>query len=344
MATRQRGNGLKPWQADASYKGKRERGQFATEKQAKEWEALAVAAMRAGRPVPQPEEALPTGRTIQQVHDTALKLHWANLRDRASIINAQTFVKWVGALLSPEEALTADNIERFVSSHLMDERKVSGSTINRYLSAIGVLVRFAKMSVKPDVSHLWRKEGEGRVRFFSTDEEALIIQTLTQWQPKAADFFVFLVDTGARTFSEAGTAPWRDFGNRRVTFWETKTNKPRTVPLTVRAWDAVQRYRDAPGLKGPFTDMDRYEMDRLYNRVRVHLPQLEDTVLYTARHTCCSRLVQGGADLRRVMEWMGHKNITTTMRYAHLAPKHLMDIAHILEPATPTPALVVNNG
>ena len=52
------------------------------------------------------------------------------------------------------------------------------------------------------------------------------------------------------------------------------------------------------------------------------------------RHTFASRLVMAGVDLRTVQELMGHKTITTTMRYAHLAPKHLADAVERLVSST----------
>ena len=40
------------------------------------------------------------------------------------------------------------------------------------------------------------------------------------------------------------------------------------------------------------------------------------------RHTFISRLVMAGVDLRTVQELAGHKTISMTVRYAHLAPEH----------------------
>jgi hypothetical protein len=40
------------------------------------------------------------------------------------------------------------------------------------------------------------------------------------------------------------------------------------------------------------------------------------------RHTFASRLVMAGVDLRTVQQLMGHKTISMTVRYAHLAPEH----------------------
>lgn len=61
----------------------------------------------------------------------------------------------------------------------------------------------------------------------------------------------------------------------------------------------------------------------------------EDTqfVPYALRHTCCSRLVQRGVNLRVVQEWMGHKTITVTLRYAHLCPTNLLNAVNVLNSA-----------
>lgn len=339
MAVRQKGG---QFQADFMVRGERHRRSFDTKEEAEAWELEARAALKLGKPVPapkaQPVRTLGGGdaATMRGVLRSAERLHWAGLKDDKSALNANTFVKWCGDNAVPADVLTTEKIEEFVTEHLLGERNVAGATVNRYLSAIGTLIKFAGKRLPdgpPDLSHLWRKESEGRIRWFSDDEEALILQTWLLWSKNLErDFFLFLVDTGARPFAEGAKVPWKDFGNRRVTFWDTKNGKARTVPLTTRAWDAVQRLRTRLGNRpGPFADIDKDNIERLWKRTREHIPGLSDTVLYTARHTCCSRLVQRGADLMRVKEWMGHKNIHTTMRYAHLAPQHLMDVAHLLE-------------
>ena len=57
---------------------------------------------------------------------------------------------------------------------------------------------------------------------------------------------------------------------------------------------------------------------------------MPDVVLYTTRHTCASRLVQRGADIRRVMQWMGHTNLNTTLKYAKLTPTDIFKLETLL--------------
>ena len=52
---------------------------------------------------------------------------------------------------------------------------------------------------------------------------------------------------------------------------------------------------------------------------------------HVLRHTCASRLAQNGVDIKRIQEFLGHRTLAMTMRYAHLAPKHLEVCAEALD-------------
>lgn len=202
------------------------------------------------------------------------------------------------------------------------------ATINRFMALISKALteafKRAKLVALPKVPY--RKEPNGKLRWLSREEEQTLLDACAEvWPaPDARDMhnlLVFLLDTGARLGEalKAGQLPVVPIvdGKAQVTFTETKNGKSRSVPLTQRAWGALGRMPKWS---------TKLAVDR-FTKLRDHCG-LDDVTLHTMRHTCASRLVQGGMDLYRVMHWLGHSSLKVTQRYAHLAPSAL---AHGLE-------------
>ena len=66
-----------------------------------------------------------------------------------------------------------------------------------------------------------------------------------------------------------------------------------------------------------------YDLTRCFEKA-VAKAKLGSVTFHTLRHTAASHMVMAGVDITSVKEFMRHKSITITLRYAHLSPGHQM--------------------
>jgi integrase len=328
------------WQADVrTNSGERLRPTFSTEASAVRWEAEAREAIQLGKPLPRVfTMARAEGdRDLTQLgtlYDFVCRTEWDAMRAASDLKrNGLHAVEHFGRYKDIRELQMPDVAEYKTQ---LAKRGNSTSTINRKLAALSKML---KVAVEADVLDKLPKikrnvEAKTRFRYIDDKEERAIMAywTARGWDDYA-DLTTLLVDTGARCFSEMIAAHWDAFGphHASLTFWATKTNRPRTVPLTARSRKIIARRQATHGQNaGPFTMMKKGTMAVRWDAMQEALG-LEDVTPHTLRHTCCTRLVLGGVDVKRVMEWMGHSTILTTMRYMQIRPDALADVLHVLE-------------
>lgn len=199
----------------------------------------------------------------------------------------------------------------------MEKAGLTDATINRYLAmtskAMTEAVKREKLTIKPSIP--FREEPAHKLRWITHEEEDKLLKGCHEVWPQAdADsmtaLIVCLVDTGAR-LSEIMKCQRHSVG--QVQFIGTKNGKDRSVPLTPRAQKWL---RNVPV-------WTQNTATARFSKLRDHCG-LPDVSLHTLRHTCASRLAQGGMDLYRIQTWLGHSSMNVTQRYAHLSPSNLL--------------------
>lgn len=254
---------------------------------------------------------------------------WENGNHKKNVIS---FINELDELLQPRyfSCFSQDMLDQLIGA--LRKKGNSNATINRKLAALSKLLRKAyKMG---DIHSLpeFKKEKErsGRIRFLEHQEECQLFETIRSESEDAYHLSVFLVDTGCR-LGEALGLIWTDIDDYRVTFWITKSGRCRTVPMTKRAQEAVNRIKG--NHSGPFSMLTQVQYRTIWHRSKdaIGLKHDKQVVPHILRHTCASRLVQGGIDIRRVQMWLGHQTLAMTMRYAHLATNDLDACLPILE-------------
>jgi integrase len=267
--------------------------------------------------------------SISELLDRYRDALWETGRHR---YNVNAFIRELDEILLGKRfsGFTDETIDHLIAR--LRERGNSNATINRKMAALSKLLRKAhKMGDIHSLPEFRRqKERAGRIRFLEHEEEDRLFGKI---RAESQDYYalsIFLVDSGAR-LGEAIGLRWNDLHEGRATFWITKSGRSRTVPLTERAQEALDGQRKHR--IGPFRHVQQHKYRAIWNDAKhaCGLGDDPDVVPHVLRHTCASRLVQGGIDLRRVQMWLGHQTLQMTMRYSHLATNDLDMCVPVLE-------------
>lgn len=225
----------------------------------------------------------------------------------------------------PVETIDARVINRLIRA--LEEAGKAPGTINRYISHLRrFLVECRTLKLRKsefdENMFAWQQEPDGRIRWVTPDEEKAIYAYLEARQAPEAhavrDLIEVALETGCRR-DELLTVELGQINGTRLHLWKTKTKTPRTIPMTDRTTALLHN------LVASGTMPTRRGLRSWWNRVRDHLGLQDDRdfVFHACRHTRATRMVEAGINVFVIKEWMGHKVIETTLRYAHVKPENL---------------------
>lgn len=231
------------------------------------------------------------------------------------------------AILGP---VSVDSIKAHVIEAALQklrESGLSGSTVNRYRSLLSSIfsyaVRTGKLRINPVRQIPRYEENDPRIRYLDADEENALRQMIVAACPEREAELDLALYTGIRRGEQFGLR-WQDVDLERGVITVTGKTGRREVELNSKARAALvvllavsngSRYV-CPEAKGKGRDWRRWFEGC------VKAANIENFTWHDLRHTFASRAVMRGVDLPTVQHWLGHKSITMTMKYAHLAPSH----------------------
>jgi integrase len=298
----------------------RVRRTFKTEGEALAWE-------KAQTPATAPPGALPGHSpkvwTLQQAFEHVSLHQW---RGKGGAEKAELNAQQALAFFGPNTACSAINateVVRFMT-HLIGIGN-SPATRNKKMSALRVMLTaatdFGGLPALPKMKRV-RERRPDPAWFREEDEAAMLAQATLMGSPALHDFIVIGLDQGFRRSELLALTPAMYHGDALVLPGEmTKNGKPRRVPVSDRVRRIVEA-RIAAGYSPLLWPLTESVLRGLWEDLRDRLGRSDDPMFtpHKLRHTCATRMVAKGENVRIVQAWLGHEVIETTMRYSHLAP------------------------
>lgn len=245
-------------------------------------------------------------------------------------------------------------IEKFKSdlrkSDSRYERPYSPATVNRYLQVLSRILSMAYENGIVDGNPMSRvkrlREPEPRQRYlnqYSDDEEERLMKALAVYGEHVVMLAELDLEVGMR-LGELLNARWVDVDeiDQYISITLTKNDKPRLVPLTVRAIEILRHLRqDAPDEEGIFdpkrTGRKRRQLMVCFERA-VKEAGISNFHFHDLRHTFATRLRAANVHEYDIADLLGHsttpgetRNTKVTRGYAHGVPKRLRDAVNSLE-------------
>lgn len=232
------------------------------------------------------------------------------------------------------DEFTPQHLMKFISEH---SKTHANGSVNRVV----IILRYIfNLALRWDVSGLKKnptdkvpllEEHNAKERFLTADETGLLITEINKSvNPMLKYIIPTLLMTGCRK-NEVTKIKWNDIDiekrQLRLAPLDNKGKKVRYVPLSEGVINILQTLPRFEGcdyvFPNPKTKKPYVSFYCSWNTAR-KAAGLADVRIHDLRHSFASFLVNAGCPIYEVKELLGHTQIKTTQRYAHLSQDTLL--------------------
>lgn len=235
--------------------------------------------------------------------------------------------------------ITADRISDYMQKR--KEQGVTVATINREFAMLSKAFNLARKRwkwCKDNPCGDIEKEAENNQieRYLLPEEEERLLKASECYQ-ELPDIIRIALNTGMRQ-GEIINLKWNniDLFKKTITVLKTKNKQVKTIPMNDTVFNILlerSKVRSMSGYIFVGTGGERMSQNAIahyFDHTR-RKAGMQDFRFHDLRHTAASRMVQNKIDIYIVSKILGHKDIRTTMRYAHHNPDSLRAGVKILD-------------
>lgn len=242
----------------------------------------------------------------------------------------QSYLRAVVALArhyrcSPDQ-LDTERVQGYLL-HLIRERGLARSSVNQ----AGCAFRFLYGTVLESQYRVQVPLGKAEQRLpeiLSRAELSRLFESAAPGKPRAVLMTAYALGLRVGELCQLRVRDIDGHADRMcVRIVQGKGAKDRYVPLTpdtlqmLRRWWVTAQPREWLFCAQSDRSLPLYEdsASRWFHAARTRAGIVKSGGIHSLRHCYATHLLEGGVDLHTLSKWLGHRHVSTTMRYLHLA-------------------------
>jgi site-specific recombinase XerD len=264
---------------------------------------------------------------LRKQMDEDLVVRGMSPRTRESYLGAVTaLAKHYGR--SPDR-ISAPEVQRYLL-HLIQERKLAWSSCNIALSGLKFFYRVTLKRPQAQFELPTPRQPQKLPQILAPEEVVRLIECADN--PKHRAILMTTYAAGLR-LSEVCSLKVSNIDSARMTIHveQGKGAQDRYTPLSPRLLAELRRYwaLSRPklwlfaGTRKPDSPIRPHTVQRIFQRAKARAGITKDCGIHGLRHAFATHLLEAGVDVPTIQHLMGHGHISSTLRYFHLARKHL---------------------